>query len=228
MNALSNYKQRETPGQVSLTGIHIRIEPIDWALHGRELFRSISGPGQDHLWTYIPVGPFAEYEGFEAVMQYAAQTNNWQTMVICDVNSGAALGTASYMRLRATAGSVEAGCIIFGNALQKTRAATEAMYLMARHIFDDLGYRRYEWKCDNLNTASKRAALRYGFQYEGLFRQDLIVKGRNRDTAWFSITDKDWPAVKTAFEMWLRPENFDLHGQQKSTLESFRSPATAP
>lgn len=221
MSDLSNYAVRGAPGHTSLFGASISLEPLDWAHHGQSLFKAICAAGCDDLWRYISLGPFSSYETFEQSLKTTALTHGWNMMALCDAVSGRALGTASYMRIRPTAGSVETGCIVFGPELQKTRAATEAMYLMARHALDDLGYRRYEWKCDNLNAASKRAALRYGFQYEGLFRQDLIVKGKNRDTAWFSITDIDWPDVKTKFETWLDPANFDASGHQKKRLQEF-------
>ncbi|VAW07153.1 Acetyltransferase, GNAT family, partial [hydrothermal vent metagenome] len=141
------------------------------------------------------------------------------------VDTGAVLGMASYMRIRPEAGSVEIGCIVFSGALQKTPAATEAMYLMARHIFDDLGYRRYEWKCNDENAASKSAAERLGFQFEGVFRQDMVVKGENRDTAWFSVLDSEWPEVKAGLNAWLAPENFDADGRQRRSLRQCRGGA---
>ena len=136
--------------------------------------------------------------------------------------SGTLEGMVSYMRARPEHGSVEIGCVAFGHRLQRTAAATEAVYLMAKHAFDDLGYRRFEWKCDNTNEASKRAALRFGFTYEGLFRQDMVRKGANRDTAWFSIIDKEWPKVRTGFERWLDPANFSATGLQIRPLTYLR------
>ena len=132
------------------------------------------------------------------------------------------LGMASYMRIRPEHGSAEVGFVCFSKAMQRTPAATEAMYLMARHLFDDLGYRRYEWKCDNANEKSRRAAERLGFAFEGVFRQDMVMKGRNRDTAWYSMLDTEWPAAKAAFEAWLAPENFDGEGRQRNKLADIR------
>jgi RimJ/RimL family protein N-acetyltransferase len=129
---------------------------------------------------------------------------------------------ASYMRIRPEAGSAEVGSVVFSKALQRTAAATEAIFLMARHLFEDRGYRRFEWKCDNQNAASVRAARRFGFTAEGVFRQDMVVKGRNRDTAWFSILDGEWPRIRSAFEQWLAPENFDPAGQQRRSLAAIR------
>ena len=161
-------------------------------------------------------------------MTFRAQKFDWEVLAIVAKDSGAVLGTASFMRIRPEHGSAEIGCIIFSKTLQKTRAASEAMYLMAKHMFDDLGYRRYEWKCDNNNAASKRAALRFGFEYEGLFRQDMVVKQKNRDTAWFSITDKEWPSVKAGFKAWLAPENFNSAGRQIKSLQDCRRPFSSP
>jgi RimJ/RimL family protein N-acetyltransferase len=139
-------------------------------------------------------------------------------LAIVPTETGKATGWASYMRINPTHGVIEVGNILFSPALQRTRAATEAMYLMARHIFDDLGYRRYEWKCNAENAPSRRAALRFGFTFEGIFRQHMVVKGHNRDTAWFAMLDHEWPARKRAFEAWLQPENFDDSGRQRRSL----------
>lgn len=223
MTDLTTFTPRPIPGRSPLSGRYVDLVPVDWPLHGEELFKATCGAEDADLWTYISFGPFAEAKHLSGTMFMAAKAKDWETLAICAPGTGRVLGTASYMRVRPGAGSVEAGCIVYGRALQKTRAGTEAMYLMARHAFDDLGYRRYEWKCDNLNAASKKAALRYGFTYEGLFRQDLVVKGKNRDTAWFSILDTEWPAVKSVFEAWLDPNNFDAQGQQKQSLSDFRN-----
>ncbi|RZV35992.1 MAG: N-acetyltransferase, partial [Acidimicrobiales bacterium] len=203
MQDLSKYEKRALPGGVTLTGKSVRIEPLDWDRHGADLAAAICGPERPELWRYMPFTPIADLPELSASMDYGAKMFGWIPMAIVRASDERALGMASYMRLRPEHGSCEVGCIVFGHELQRTRAATEAMYVMARHVFDDLDYRRYEWKCHNDNAASKRAALRFGFAYEGLFRQDLIVKGKNRDTAWFSITDTEWPGVKAGFEAWL-------------------------
>lgn len=220
MSDLARFKACKTPGQVDLTGNYVRLECLDWERHGAGLERAVLGAKNDDLWTYMPIGPFADLASYKLVVDFAGKDRGWQTMVIISQNSDEVLGAASYMRIREQFGSCEVGAVTFGKALQKTREATEAMYLMARHVFDDLGYRRYEWKCDNDNVASKRAAHRLGFSYEGLFRKDLIVKGKNRDTAWFSITDDEWPALWARFQTWLSPDNFDNKKRQLRKLEA--------
>lgn len=172
------------------------------------------------LWRHIPIGPFDTAEALAAAFDFAGAALGWRTHVLFVGDRPA--GMASYMRLRPEHGSAEVGCIVYGRPLQKTPAATEAMFIMARHLFDDLGYRRYEWKCDNANAASKRAAERLGFTFEGVFRNDMVMKGRSRDTAWFSITDAEWPRVKAALEAWLAPGNFDAEGRQRRALADFR------
>lgn len=222
MNDLANYAKREQPGTIALIGASVRVVPLEWDKHGKDLAAAICGPERADLWRYMPFTPMSDLVELQAHMDYAAQKFTWIPMAIVTSADTRAVGMASYMRLRPEHGSCEVGCIAFGHTLQRTRAATEAMFLMARHVFDDLGYRRYEWKCDDDNAPSKRAAERYGFVYEGLFRQDLIVKGRNRDTAWFSITDAEWPRVKAGFEAWLADDNFDRDGHQRRSLTACR------
>jgi len=219
---LSKFLPKRRPSKVRLKGRYATLKSMDWDTHGQALSHHITGPQTADLWTFVPIGPFDDIMGLRNVMTYVAEQRQWETLVILSKTKGEALGTASYMRLRPEHGSAEVGCVIFGEALQKTREATEAMYLMSKHIFEDLGYRRYEWKCDNGNDASKRAAIRLGFQFEGVFRQDMVVKGKNRDTAWFSITDKDWPRVKAGFERWLSESNFSEDGRQISSLAACR------
>lgn len=220
MTDLSKFIPCKTPGQVTLKGRYVTLEPLDWDSHGAELESAIFGDDNADLWTYVPLGPFPDPSAAQAVISYVGGQRNWQTLTIIPKETDKAAGMASYMRLRPEYGSAEIGCVIFGESLQKTRAATETLYLFARHVFDDLGYRRFEWKCDNGNEASKRAAERFGFQFEGIFRNDMIVKGRNRDTAWYSMTNQDWPTVKTGFETWLDPENFNEMGRQKRALKA--------
>lgn len=219
MTDLTGYKTCETPGQVTLTGHYVRLEVLNWDVHGKGLEGAVLGAKNDDLWTYMPIGPFPDLVSYKLVLDFAKKDRGWQTMVIVSQSTDTVLGAASYMRIREQFGSTEVGAVTFGKKLQKTREASEAMYLMARHVFDDLGYRRYEWKCDTENVASKRAAHRLGFTYEGLFRKDLIVKGKNRDTAWFSITDDEWPALWARFQTWLSPDNFDAKGRQLRKLE---------
>ena len=222
---LSNWQWRPAPALQSVAGNYVRLEPAIFPDAAEELFPVLGGAGNDDLWTYIPVGPFESAEQFGGVMQLVSAQGGWKTQLFRDVKSGAALGMASYMRIRPEAGSAEVGCVVFSKKLQRTPAASEAMYLMARYLFEDLGYRRYEWKCNNANEASKRAAIRLGFTFEGVFRQDMVLKGGNRDTAWYSIIDGEWPKVQAAFEAWLSPDNFDSDGQQRRSLKEFRETA---
>ncbi|MEM7455809.1 MAG: GNAT family protein [Planctomycetota bacterium] len=222
MSDLAGFSPRQIPGKHIIRGEHVTVEPVDWDRHGESLAAQIAGDENAGLWTYIPAPAAAGLEELRAGAEYASANLNWSVMAIVRNADARALGMASYMRIRAEHGSAEVGCIIFGRQLQRTRAATEAMYLMAKHAFDDLGYRRYEWKCDDRNEASKRAAERYGFKYEGLFRNDLVVKGQNRDTAWFAMTDSDWPDIRAGFERWLADENFDEDGSQKKSLRKCR------
>lgn len=217
-----NWTPKERPKPGVLQGQYTRLELLDWQAHGDGLYAAVCGEENDDLWTYMPIGPFADREIFEQIFEFVRGRFDWETMVIRDHASGVTLGMASYMRIRPEHGSAEVGCVTFGPALKRTRQATEAMYLMAQHVFEDLGYRRYEWKCDNGNDASKRAAHRFGFAFEGVFRNDMIVKGRNRDTAWFAMTDGDWPELGVAFQAWLDPQNFDNAGQQVKRLEDMR------
>jgi RimJ/RimL family protein N-acetyltransferase len=165
-------------------------------------------------------GPFADRAAFAEALKTRQASNDPLFFAILDARSGRATGIASYMRIEPAHRVIEIGGIVLSPALQRKPGATEAMYLMARHVFEDLGYRRYEWKCDALNAPSRRAALRLGFTFEGIFRSHMIIKGRNRDTAWFAMLDSDWPARKAAFEAWLAPDNFDANGEQKQSLSA--------
>jgi RimJ/RimL family protein N-acetyltransferase len=205
------------PGPVTLKGIYGSVERLDAARHGRDLWAALCE--HDEVWTYMSAyGPFPDVNAFAAwLMQREKLTDPYY---YCVVDSGGrAIGLTTLMDIRATMRSIEVGHIVYSPALQRTPLATEAQYLLARHVFETLGYRRYEWKCNSLNTASRRAALRYGFIFEGVLRQQMIAKGRNRDTAYFSMLDSEWPVRKHAFERWLAPENFDATGRQKMRLE---------
>ncbi|MEJ6403955.1 GNAT family N-acetyltransferase [Yoonia sp. 2307UL14-13] len=195
------------------------VAPLDMT-HGPDLFTAYSADTTGTLWTYMPTGPFDDIEKLTEWLQTCCASRDPLFFAIIDKQTSKAVGVASFLRIKPKDGVVEVGYIAFAPALQKTAAATEAMYLMMRHVFD-LGYRRYEWKCDALNAASQAAAKRLGFHYDGLFRQALVYKGRNRDTAWFSILDRDWPRIKHAFEQWLDPSNFDDHGQQIRRLSDW-------
>ncbi|MDE0887660.1 MAG: GNAT family protein [Myxococcota bacterium] len=219
-----DWKPCNPPRLPPTTGAFVAVAPLkEDERDGDELFAAIAGPGNEELWRFIPFGPPETPESLVATLGGARDAGQWQPMILRAAAGGPALGMASYMRLRPEVGSAEVGSIVFSKALQRTAAASEALYLMARHLFEDLGYRRFEWKCDDANAASKRAALRLGFRFEGLFRQDLVVKGKNRDTAWFSMLDGEWPGIRAAFEAWLDPDNFDAGGEQKRALAAMRA-----
>lgn len=220
--SLSDWTPRERPGQWPLGGARVVLEPLDWSAHGDGLYEVIGAPEVADIWDYMPMGPFPDQEAFQKHVSAAMSILGWEMLVIRKVKLGSVLGMAGYMRIREEHGSAEIGSVAFGRALRRTPEATEAMYLMARHVFEELGYRRYEWKCHNENAASHRAASRFGFKYEGVFRNDMVIRGKNRDTAWYAMTDEDWPKVKAAFEAWLAPDNFDSAGDQRQTLERFR------
>jgi len=203
------------PEPVRLEGRHGAVERLVAARHGAALWDAISG--HDGLWTYMFSGPFADQPAFSAWLAAQELLADPFYFVIVDP-SGRALGLASLMSIRPEMRVIEVGNILLGPGLQRTPLATEAQYLLARHAFDTLHYRRYEWKCHALNAPSRRAALRLGFTFEGIFRSHMIVKGRNRDTAWFAMLDSEWPARKAAFERWLDPANFDAQGRQKQSL----------
>ncbi len=206
------------PGRVVLEGRYVTLAPLDTKLHGDALWESTRGEQNDPLWQYLAEGPFRSREDFDNTLEGMATSEDPLFFAIIDRALERATGRASYLRIDTKHRSIEVGSILYSPALQRTRGATEAMYLMARHAFEDLGYRRYEWKCNALNEPSRRAALRLGFTFEGIFRQHQIVKGRNRDTAWFSMLDKEWPQRKQAFERWLDPSNFSDDGAQKQRL----------
>jgi len=216
------------PGRVTLRGRYVELSPLDVAKHGAALWEEVLDPANDRLWRYLPDGPFADRAAFEANVRLRCSSDNPLYFAILDVETQRALGWASLMRIKPPERCVEVGYILYTPALQRTRGATEAMYLLARYVFEDLGYRRYEWKCDSLNAPSWRAALRLGFTYEGVFRQHMIIKGRNRDTAWFSILDREWAARKARLEAWLDPSNFDAQGKQKLALSELGVDQLAP
>lgn len=207
----------------ALEGRIVRLVGIDPALHAADLFEAASGPGTDATWLYIPDGPFLEFEALRDHLARLAGSPDPLIFAVTERGSGRALGYAAFMRIDPANRVIEVGHVVFTPRLQRTPAATEAIFLMMRHVFDDLGYRRFEWKCNALNAPSRRAALRFGFTYEGTFRNHTIVKGRSRDTAWYSITDDEWPARKTAFERWLAPDNFGPDGGQRLPLSGLNA-----
>ena len=206
------------PRHCTIEGRYVTLAPIDPEAHGEALWNQVGGPENEHLWLYLFSGPFPDPAVFHADLEKKAVSDDPLFFVILSDASRLPVGYACFMRIEPAHRCIEVGSILFAPALQRTRGATEAMYLMARHVFEDLGYRRYEWKCNALNEPSRRAALRLGFTFEGIFRQHMIVKGRSRDTAWYSMLDVEWPARKAAFERWLDPANFDSQGKQKSPL----------
>lgn len=206
------------PARITLEGRIVRIEPLDAAQHGDAIYEGSHGPDSEDLWRYLFDGPYPDPAAFLAALRKKAESEDPLFFAIVDRTSGRAMGHAAYMRITPAHRVIEVGSILYTTPFQRTAGATEAMYLMARHVFEDLAYRRYEWKCDSRNEPSRRAAQRLGFQFEGIFRQHMIVKGRNRDTAWFSMLDSEWPARKAAFEQWLNPDNFDAQGRQRKSL----------
>jgi RimJ/RimL family protein N-acetyltransferase len=211
------------PNREPLTGASVRLEPLDPTRHARALFKASHDAGAgESLFRYLPYGPFVGFDEFKAWLHECAASKDPMFFAIIDLASGSPQGMASFMRMAPEHGVIEIGHIWFAPALQRTRSATEAIYLMARHAFDGLGYRRLEWKCDALNEPSRRAAERFGFTFEGVFRQHLVVKDRNRDSAWFSILDSEWPLIRAGFEAWLAPDNFDADGRQRQSLSAVR------
>jgi RimJ/RimL family protein N-acetyltransferase len=219
---LADWTPRQKPNPLTLDGRLVVLERLDCCKHTQELFDALGGAENADLWRYMPIGPYLDVKTFVEDFEKSRVNGEWNTFVIRVKETGKAEGMLSFMRIRPEHGSVEIGCVAFGHRLQRTSAATEAVYLMAKHAFDDLGYRRLEWKCDDANEASRRAAGRFGFTYEGLFRQDMVRKGANRDTAWYSIIDKEWPNVRKGFERWLDPANFDAGRRQIRTLGDLR------
>ena len=206
------------PARTSLPGRTVTLVPLDPEAHAAALFDQFQGPGADpHLWDYLPYGPFADVEDLTTTLRRFAAGDDPLFFTILDGSSGRPLGFGSYLRIDPANRVIEIGHLCFGAAMQRSTGATEAIYLLIRHAFA-LGYRRVEWKCDALNERSTRAAARFGFTYEGTFRQAVIVKGRNRDTAWLAIIDRDWPAIDRAFQDWLAPDNFDDAGIHRRRL----------
>jgi RimJ/RimL family protein N-acetyltransferase len=219
---LPGWSPRPLPPRTPMQGRFCRVEPLDPERHAAQLFDANGDDAEGRNWTYLPHGPYPSFESYREYLRAAAERDDPLVHAIIDLASGRAVGVASLMRIDAAVGVIEIGGINLSPRLQRRPAATEAMYLLMRRVFDELGYRRYEWKCDCLNAPSRAAALRLGFRYEGLFRQATVYKGRSRDTAWFSVIDREWAALRVAFEGWLDPANFDAEGHQRRNLQSFR------
>jgi RimJ/RimL family protein N-acetyltransferase len=213
------WRPAQPPTAVSLQGSHVLLRPIAPDADAEPLFAASHRPLADSaMWTYLPYGPFESAEHLHGMLVSAASSDDPLYFALLAMPDTTPKGIASYLRITPQFGVIEVGHIWFGAGLARTTAATEAIYLLARRAFDELGYRRLEWKCDALNAASRHAAERFGFTFEGIFRKHLIVKGRNRDTAWFAITDEQWPAIRRGYEAWLASGNFDTDGGQRRSL----------
>jgi len=209
----------ERPARAQLRGEHVLLRPVDAASDARPLYAASHPPeGDTAIWTYLPDGPYESAEQLRQMLAWAQEVEDALYFTLVRLRDERPLGMAAYLRIAPEMGVVEIGHVWFARELQRTTAATEAIYLLARHAFDELGYRRVEWKCNALNAASRRAAERFGFAFEGVFRQHMVLKGRNRDTAWYALTDRDWPAVRSGFQAWLEAGNFDARGRQRQPL----------
>lgn len=222
MTDLSTWTARPAPQRIVMDGRYVRLEPLDAARHGDELHEASSVADIDDRFRYLPDLAPESRAAFQPWLDKAEASADPMYFAVIDKATGKVAGRQTLMRHDPGNGVIEIGHIYWGPLVSRKPAATEALYLFARHAFDDLRYRRFEWKCNNANEPSKRAAIRFGFTFEGVFRQHLVLKGQNRDTAWYSIIDGEWPKVKAAFEAWLDPSNFDGEGRQKRRLEEFR------
>lgn len=214
------------PARQEMKGRYCRLEPMDANAHADALFAANAEDAAGRNWTYLPYGPFPSRESYRDWLERDCCGTDPLFFAIIDASHGVAAGVASYLRIAPAHGSIELGHLNFSPRLQRTAGATEALYLMTRRAFD-LGYRRYEWKCNALNAPSRAAAQRLGFSFEGIFRQAAVVKGHNRDTAWYSIIDREWPALEQALSRWLHPSNFDEQGRQRVRLSALTAPLLA-
>ncbi len=222
--AMDNWQPGTCPAPVTLTGQYCQLQPLDAERHAQELYQAFHGSDDSNrLWTYLAAGPFDSFEQFQPFITTAARSHDPLHFAVTDNKTGKAMGTLSLMRTDAGNRVVEVGHVMFSPQLQRTPLSTEAQFLLMRYVFDTLGYRRYEWKCDHLNSPSRQAALRLGFSFEGIFRQAVVYKGRSRDTAWFSVIDSEWQRLSQAFSHWLATENFDSQGRQRYPLSHFQS-----
>jgi RimJ/RimL family protein N-acetyltransferase len=219
---------RPLPPRTAMIGRWCRVEPLEVDRHAEELYEANLDDREGKNWIYLGSDPLPDLPSYRAWLETMSAGSDPLFHAIIDQRSGKAAGVAALLRIDASNGVIEVGHINYSPRLQRTAAATEAMALLMRRVFDELGYRRYEWKCDALNAPSRAAARRLGFQYEGTFRQAMVYKGRNRDSAWFSILDREWPALREAFDRWLDPANFDAAGRQRRRLEAGREEALTP
>lgn len=220
---LPDWKPPPTPARKIMSGVFCRVEPLDAGRHGQSLFEANALDREGRNWTYLSIGPFPSFESYSAWLTESASGSDPLFFAILDRATERAVGVASYMRIDPRSGAIEVGHLNFSPQLQRKPAATEAMYLMMKNAFA-LGYRRYEWKANALNEPSRRAAQRFGFSFEGVFRQATVAKGRNRDTAWYAVIDQEWPALESAYSRWLDPSNFDEKGRQKTALSTLTAP----
>jgi RimJ/RimL family protein N-acetyltransferase len=228
LGAPLDWAPARVPARVPLRGSHVLLRPLDAAADAGPLYAASHPPdGDPRVWTYLPDGPYASVEDLRSTLAWAQTAQDRVYFTLLPLSDERPLGWASYLRIKPEFGVIEIGHIWFASSLQRTTAATEAIYLLARHAFDDLGYRRLEWKCNALNGASRRAAERFGFTFEGVFRQHQVIKARSRDSAWYALLDGDWPAVRSGFEAWLAPENFGAAGRQRRRLRELIAEAGA-
>jgi RimJ/RimL family protein N-acetyltransferase len=221
--SLEHWTPRERPSAEPMEGRYVRLEKLDSARHGDDLFEASSTGDADARFRWLFEYPPASRAEFQPWLDKAASSTDPFFFAVIDKASGKVAGRQAFMRIDTAHGVIEIGSILWNPPLARQPGATEALYLFARHAFEDLGYRRFEWKCNNDNEPSKRAAVRFGFTYEGTFRQHMVAKGKNRDTAWFSMIDSEWPTLRAAFEEWLDPSNFDSEGRQRKRLEEIRA-----
>lgn len=215
---VTHWRGVASPPRDPIDGRFVRVEALEPDVHGDALYGVLAEAGNSRLWTYVPFGPFSSKRDWRSWLHAVAAQDRSLYHALLDARSGEALGIAAYLRIQPDHGVMEVGSIVYAPRMQQTRHGTEAMYLLMARAFDELGYRRYEWKCNALNAASRGAAERLGFRYEGVFRQARVDKGRNRDTAWYSIVDSEWPILKRGFATWLDDRNFDAEGRQRLSL----------
>ena len=219
---VANWSERARPPRSPMVGRHCRLEPLDVERHAADLFEAYAEAGDDRDWTYVTRHRPASLDAFREEIASLAATPDPMNFAVVDLTCGRAVGTIALMRIDPAHGVIEVGGVIYSPRMQRRPTGTEAIYLLGRRVFDELGYRRFEWKCDSLNARSMAAARRYGFTFEGIFRQAFVYHGRSRDTAWFSMLDSEWPRARAALERWLDPDNFDQQGRQRRSLAELR------
>ncbi|WP_027801035.1 GNAT family N-acetyltransferase [Paraburkholderia dilworthii] len=215
---LPDWSGAKPPARTPLAGRYCRIEPVSVEAHAADLFDAYHSATDARDWTYLATGPFETVDAYREHLTRIAASADPLHYAVIDAASGKAVGTLALMRIDPANGVIEVGHVTYSPRLKRTRVATEAMFLLMQYVFDELGYRRFEWKCDSLNEPSRVAALRYGFTFEGIFRQAIVYRQRNRDTAWFSVIDSEWPALRSSYKRWLDDANFDVEGRQAERL----------